>query len=61
MVGTWPAQAAHRLSLSVRALTTRLERIHHLTGAGPADPAHRYMLQTATIGARLLDWPGKEG
>jgi hypothetical protein len=31
-----------------------------LTGANPADPAHRYMLQTAVIGARLLDWPTKE-
>lgn len=34
----------------------RLERIQ-LTGANPADPDHRYMLQTAVIGARLLDWP----
>ncbi|MFC9060829.1 PucR family transcriptional regulator [Streptomyces sp. NPDC057074] len=58
--GCVAAQAARRLSLSVRALTYRLERIHHLTGADPADPAHRYMLQTATIGARLLDWPGGE-
>lgn len=27
------------------------------TGADPTDPAHRYALQTAVIGARLLDWP----
>ncbi|MFH8446903.1 PucR family transcriptional regulator [Streptomyces sp. NPDC018026] len=58
--GCVAAEAARRLSLSVRALTYRLERIHHLTGADPADPAHRYMLQTATIGARLLDWPAEE-
>ncbi|MDQ0407239.1 sugar diacid utilization regulator [Streptomyces sp. DSM 40167] len=55
------AEAARRLSLSVRALTYRLERIHHLTGPAPTDPAHRYMSQTATIGARLLDWPAPEG
>lgn len=58
--GCVAAEAARRLSLSVRALTYRLERIHKLTGADPADAAHRYMLQTAVIGARLLDWPHKE-
>lgn len=58
--GCVAAEAARRLSLSVRALTYRLERIHHLTGADPADPAHRYMLQTAVIGARLLDWPARQ-
>ncbi|MDQ0585293.1 DNA-binding PucR family transcriptional regulator [Streptomyces rishiriensis] len=41
----------------MRALTYRLERIHQLTGARPTHPAHRYMLQTAVIGARPLDWP----
>ncbi|GAA2258864.1 hypothetical protein GCM10010145_33950 [Streptomyces ruber] len=58
--GCVAAEAARRLSLSVRALTYRLERIHQLTGAHPSDPAHRYMLQTAVIGARLLDWPAKD-
>ncbi|MFE6484443.1 PucR family transcriptional regulator [Streptomyces sp. NPDC057757] len=58
--GCVAAEAARRLSLSVRALTYRLDRIHRLTGANPADPVHRYMLQTAVIGARLLDWPAKE-
>ncbi|PZT68283.1 PucR family transcriptional regulator [Streptomyces sp. SW4] len=58
--GCVAAEAARRLSLSVRALTYRLDRIHRLTGANPADPAHRYMLQTAVIGARLLDWPAQE-
>lgn len=55
--GCVAAEAARRLSLSVRAMTYRLERIRKLTGANPADPAHRYMLQTAVIGARLLGWP----
>lgn len=54
------AQAARRLSLSVRALTYRLDRIHRLTGSNPSDPMHRYTLQTAVIGARLLDWPNRE-
>ena len=58
--GCVAAEAARRLTLSVRALTYRLERIHKLTGATPADPAHRYMLQTAVIGARLLDWPAQD-
>ncbi len=58
--GCVAAETARRLSLSVRALTYRLERIHQLTGADPADPGQRYTLQTAVIGARLLDWPDKE-
>ncbi|NBE50235.1 hypothetical protein GUY60_02085 [Streptomyces sp. YC537] len=32
------AVAPYSLSLSVRALTCRLERIHHLTGINLADP-----------------------
>ncbi|MFJ8669477.1 PucR family transcriptional regulator [Streptomyces sp. NPDC093600] len=55
--GCVAAEAARRLRLSVRAMTYRLDRIHRLTGANPADPVHRYTLQTATIGARLLGWP----
>ncbi|MGW3652070.1 PucR family transcriptional regulator [Streptomyces sp. NPDC000878] len=55
--GCVAAEAARRLSLSVRAFTYRLERIHKLTGADPGDPVHRYTLQTAVIGARLLGWP----
>ncbi|WTT78071.1 helix-turn-helix domain-containing protein [Streptomyces sp. NBC_00080] len=51
------AATARRLSLSVRALTCRLARIHALTGTDPVDPAHRYTLQTAVIGARPLDRP----
>ncbi|MGW7464971.1 PucR family transcriptional regulator [Streptomyces xantholiticus] len=55
--GCVAAEAARRLSLSVRAMTYRLERIRQLTGADPGDPVDRYTLQTAVIGARLLDWP----
>ncbi|MGW0821650.1 PucR family transcriptional regulator [Streptomyces sp. NPDC002845] len=58
--GCIAAETARRLSLSVRALTYRLERIHKLTGTNPADPVHRYTLQTAVIGARLLGWPDNE-
>ncbi|MEU6011549.1 helix-turn-helix domain-containing protein [Streptomyces sp. NPDC047453] len=58
--GCTAAEAARRLNLSVRAFTYRLERIHKLTGADPADPVHRYTLQTAVIGARLLGWPTAE-
>lgn len=58
--GCVATEAARRLSLSVRALTYRLERIHSLTGADPADPVNRYTLQTAVIGARLLGWPDTE-
>lgn len=55
--GCVTAQAARRLSLSVRAMTYRLDRIHRLTGSDPGDPVQRYTLQTATVGARLLGWP----
>ncbi|MGV9311103.1 PucR family transcriptional regulator [Streptomyces sp. NPDC003691] len=58
--GCTAAEAARRLSLSVRAMTYRLDRIHKLTGADPGDPVHRYTLQTAVIGARLLGWPERE-
>jgi sugar diacid utilization regulator len=49
--------AAARLHLSVRAVTYRLDRVRSLTGFDPLDPAHRYTLQTAVVGAKLLDWP----
>ncbi|MEU6944902.1 helix-turn-helix domain-containing protein [Streptomyces sp. NPDC046316] len=58
--GCVAAEAARRLSLSVRAITYRLDRIHRLTGADPGDPAQRYTLQTAVVGARLLGWPDQE-
>ena len=49
--------AAARLHLSVRAVTYRLDRVRSLTGFDPLDPAHRYTLQTAVLGAKLLEWP----
>jgi sugar diacid utilization regulator len=49
--------AAKRLHLSVRAVTYRLDRIRSLTGFDPLDPAHRFTLQTAVLGAKLLGWP----
>lgn len=58
--GCVTAQAARRLRLSVRAMTYRLDRVHRLTGADPGDPVHRYTLQTAVIGARLLGWPDQD-
>ncbi len=58
--GCVAAETARRLSLSVRAVTYRLDRVHRLTGTDPGDPAQRYTLQTAVIGARLLGWPGQE-
>ncbi|ADP81877.1 PucR family transcriptional regulator [Pseudofrankia inefficax] len=48
--------AARRLHLSARALTYRLARVHELTGHDPTAPTDRYVLQTAVLGARLLDW-----
>jgi sugar diacid utilization regulator len=48
---------ARRLGLSVRAVAYRIARIRTLTGYDPAIPDQRYTLQTATLGARLLNWP----
>ncbi|MFE9628996.1 PucR family transcriptional regulator [Streptomyces sp. NPDC006527] len=48
---------ARRLGKSVRTVTYRLGRIRQLTGHDPTDPDQRYILQTAALGARLLDWP----
>ncbi|RSM86407.1 hypothetical protein DMH04_14040 [Kibdelosporangium aridum] len=54
------AAAARRLFLSVRAFTYRLDRIKHLTGHDPRDPAQRFTLEAAVLGARLLNWPDQE-
>ncbi len=48
--------SARSLHLSVRAMTYRLQKIAELTGRDPADPTHRFELQTAVAGARLLGW-----
>jgi sugar diacid utilization regulator len=57
MAGENAAAAARQLFLSVRALTYRLDRIKKLTGYDPRDPAQRFTLQAAVLGARLLNWP----
>jgi DNA-binding PucR family transcriptional regulator len=49
--------AAASLHLSVRAVTYRLDRVKSLTGFDPLDPAHRFTLHAATLGAKLLGWP----
>lgn len=54
------AEAARRLGVSVRTLSYRLERIRTLTGYDPAESLHRYTLETAAMGARLLGWPDQE-
>ncbi len=41
----------------MRTLGYRTERIKALTGYDLADALHRYTLETAAMGARLLGWP----
>lgn len=53
-------EAAARLHLSVRAVTYRLARVKDLTGYNPVDPAHRFTVHAAVLGARLLGWPEHE-
>jgi sugar diacid utilization regulator len=48
---------AKQLHLSVRAVTYRLDRVHKLTGFDPLNPAHRFTLHAAVLGAKLLGWP----
>lgn len=55
--GANAAATARRLHLSVRAVTYRLARVHDLTGYDPGVPEELYVLHTATLGAKLLDWP----
>jgi sugar diacid utilization regulator len=52
--------AALRLHLSVRAVTYRLERVRTLTAHDPVDPSHRFILNAAVLGAKLLGWPEHE-
>jgi sugar diacid utilization regulator len=52
--------AARRLHLSVRAVTYRLDRIKALTGYDAADPAQRFTVHTAVLGAKLLGWPHRD-
>ncbi|HZB18536.1 MAG TPA: helix-turn-helix domain-containing protein [Blastococcus sp.] len=52
-------EAAKRLHVAVRTVTYRLERIKVLSGYDPGDPAHRFTLQAAVLGARALNWPAE--
>lgn len=53
-------EAAKRLHVAVRTVTYRLDRIKQLTGYDPADPMHRFTLQAAVLGARVLNWPEQQ-
>ncbi|MGD9525402.1 PucR family transcriptional regulator [Pseudonocardia sp.] len=50
-------ETARRLHLSVRAVTYRLDRIRTLTDNDPTDPAQRFTIHAAVLGAKLLGWP----
>ena len=52
-------ESAKRLHVSVRTVTYRLDRVKALTGYDPADPAHRFTLQAAVLGAKVLNWPAE--
>jgi sugar diacid utilization regulator len=55
--GAVATESAKRLHVSVRTVTYRLDRVRKLTGYDPADPTHRFTLQAAVLGAKVLDWP----
>lgn len=55
--GSVATETAVRLHLSVRAVTYRLNRVRELTGYDPSTPAHRFILQAAVLGAKMLRWP----
>ncbi len=57
--GGTTAETARALFLSVRAVSYRLDRIKARTGYDPRDPAQRFTLEAAVLGARLLDWPDR--
>ncbi len=54
-------ETARRLHLSVRAVTYRLARVEALLGIDPTDPAERFALQAAVLGARATGWPVADG
>ena len=55
--GAVATESAKRLHVSVRTVTYRLARVKALTGYDPADPTHRFTLQAAALGAKVLNWP----
>jgi DNA-binding PucR family transcriptional regulator len=58
--GEVATETARRLHLSVRTVTYRLAKVKALTGFDATDPAQRFALHVAVLGARLLDWPTRE-
>jgi sugar diacid utilization regulator len=58
--GEVATEAARRLHLSVRTVTYRLAKVAALTGHDTGDPAQRFALHVAVLGARLLRWPEHE-
>jgi sugar diacid utilization regulator len=57
--GDVATEAARRLHVSVRTVTYRLARVAQLTGHRVSQPEQRFSLQTAVLGARLLEWPAR--
>ncbi|MBG0564786.1 PucR family transcriptional regulator [Actinoplanes aureus] len=55
--GAVATETAKLLHVSVRTVTYRLARARTLTGYDPADPEHRFTLQAAVRGAKMLNWP----
>lgn len=55
--GAVATESAKRLHVSVRTVTYRLDRVRKLTGYDPADATHRFTLQAAVLGAKVLNWP----
>jgi sugar diacid utilization regulator len=53
-------ESAKRLHVSVRTVTYRLDRVKTLTGYDPADPAHRFTMHAAVLGAKALNWPQEQ-
>lgn len=58
--GAVTTETARRLHLSVRAVTYRLDRVATLTGYDATDPAHRFTVHAAVLGAKLLGWPQRD-
>lgn len=58
--GEVATESARRLHMSVRTVTYRLAKVKDMTGHDPADPAQRFALHAAVLGARLLEWPSRD-
>jgi sugar diacid utilization regulator len=58
--GEVATETARRLHMSVRTVTYRLAKVRALTGYDAGDPAQRFSLHAAALGARLLDWPAHD-